>query len=203
LELNPPKEFASYLYDHESSKTPLLSRILGWFSLIVLTIGIYATFYLSGQQMILMSSMSYGGAAVLFCAYVIVKIVKRSPRCSQCGKNMDVVAVRWTPEQFRKIMGYEDGFSGADGNFYTSERSKNTGSSPHCSIWVQLQVWCVCHQCHVYFLKAKHSREQLMSTRSDDEFEQAKHALLTDPNARKQIESAYKAVRYNKITKKD
>lgn len=199
MEPNPPGEFANYRYDHESSKTPFPARVLGWLSLIVLAIAVYATFFLSGEQMILMCSMTYGGFAVLFIAYVIVKIVTRHPRCSQCGKIMDVIAVRWTPDQFRKIQGYEEGFSGADGYLYTTERRKDTGTSPHCSIWVQLQIWCVCHQCCVYFLKAKHSREQLFATRSDEEFEQAKHALLTDPNAREQMELAYKTVRYPKM----
>ncbi len=202
---NPPSELANYRYDQKSSQTPLPTRILGWFALCVFAIAVYSTFFLSGGQMLMMCYVSYGSFIVLFSAYVIVKIVTRHSRCSQCRQSMDVIDVKWTPEQWQQIQGYEqlDSLSGADGYLYTTERKKETGRSPYCSIWVQLQQWCACHQCRVYFLKAQHSRKKLFSTRSDDEFEQAKHLLLTDPNAGEKMESAYEKIFQERQKKKE
>lgn len=191
---NPPWELEQYQYDRKSSQTPLLARVLGWLSLLVFAISVYSTFFLSDEQMIMMCYILYGGFIVLFSAYVVVKIVKRHPRCSQCRQIMDVIEVKWTPDQWQQIQGYEQvgSVTGADGYLYTTEREKKSGSAPRCSIWAQLQLWCVCHQCRVYFLQAQHSRKMLFSTRSDDEFEHAKHLLLTDPNASEQMELTYK-----------
>ncbi|MCP4399402.1 MAG: hypothetical protein GY801_19145 [bacterium] len=190
---NSPAELENYRYDQESSQTPLSARVLGWLALVAFAVAVYSTFFLSGEQMILMCYVSYGGFAVLFSAYAIVKIVTRHSRCSQCRQIMDVIDVKWTPDQWQQIQGYEQvgSLNGADGYLYTIDREKETGRAPHCSIWVQLQQWCACHQCRVYFLKAQHSRKRIFSTRSDDEFEQAKHVLLTDPKASDKMELAY------------
>ncbi|MCP4399404.1 MAG: hypothetical protein GY801_19155 [bacterium] len=55
----------------------------------------------------MMCYVSYGSFAVLFSAYVIVKIVTRHPRCSQCRRIMNDVDVQWTPNQWQEIQGYE------------------------------------------------------------------------------------------------
>jgi hypothetical protein len=201
---NPPSELENYRYDQESSKTPFPARVLGWLSLVVFAIAVYSKFFLSGEQMITMSYISYGGFAMLFSAYVVVKIVTRHARCSQCRRIMDVIDVQWTPEQWQQIQGYEQvgSMTGADGYLYTIDREKETGSAPRCSIWAQLQEWCACHQCRVYILKAQHSRRMVFSTRSDDEFEQAKHALLTDPNTRERMESANEKILQERLGKR-
>ena len=192
---NPPSELEQYQYDRTSSQTPLPARVLGWLSLVAFAIAVYSTFFLSGEQMIMMCIVSYAGFIILFGAYFIVKFVTRRSRCNLCQQNMDVIDVQWTPDQWQQIQGYEQigSVTGADGYLYTTDREKETGRAPYCSIWAQLQQWCACHQCRRYFLKAQHSRKRIFSTRSDDKFEQAKHALLTDPNAREKMESAYEA----------
>jgi hypothetical protein len=202
---NPPSELENYRYDQESSRTPLPARVLGWLALFVFAIAMYSTFFLSGEQMILMCYVSYGGFIVLFSAYVIVKIVTRHTRCDRCRQVMDVIDVPWTAEQWQQIQGYEmvGGLTGADGCLYAIEKTQKSGYTPYWSIWVQLQQWCVCHQCRVYFLKAQHSRKMLFSTRSDDKFEQAKHALLTEPNARENMEAAYEKRLQERLKKKE
>ena len=85
-----------------------------------------------------------------------------------------------------------DALTGADGYLYVTERRKQSGSMPFCSIWSQLQIWCACHNCRRYFLKARHSRRQVFATRDDDEFDMAKHLLLSDPAAGQAIEAAHK-----------
>jgi hypothetical protein len=194
-----------YRYDQESSQTPLLVRVLGWLSLFVFAIALYSTFFLSGERMVLMCSISYGGFVILFSAYVVAKIMTRHSRCSQCRQIMDVIDVQWTPDQWQQIQGYEQigSVTGADGYLYTTDREKETGSAPRCSIWVQLQQWCACHQCRVYFLKAQHSRKMLFSTRSDDEFEHAKQLLLTEPTAREQMEAAYEERLQERLKKRE
>lgn len=202
---NPPPELANYRYDHDLSHSPLPVRILGWLALVVFAVAVYSTFFLSGEQMVLMCYMSYGGFAVLFSAYFIGKIMTRHARCDRCGQVMDVIDVPWTTEQWQQIQGYEmvGGLTGADGCLYAIDREKETGRAPYCSIWVQLQEWCACHQCHVYFLKAQHSRKKLFSTRSDDEFEHAKQLLLTDPDARENMEAAYEKRFQERLKKKE
>lgn len=192
---NPPSELENYRYDRESSQTPLPARVLGWLSLFVFAIAVYSTFFVSGEQMITMCSVSYVGFAVLFSAYVIVKIVTRHSRCSQCRQIMDVIDVQWTPDQWQQIQGYElmGSVTGADGYLYTIEREKKAGST-HYFIHAHFQEWCACHQCRLYFLKAQYWQKRLFATCSEDEFERAKHALLTDPNARAQMEAAYEAI---------
>ncbi len=101
---NPPSELANYRYDQKSSQTPLPARILGWFALFVFAIAVYSTFFLSGEQMIMMCYVSYGSFIVLFSAYVIVKIVTRHSRCSQCRQSMDIIDVKWTPEQWIRLV---------------------------------------------------------------------------------------------------
>jgi hypothetical protein len=189
---NPPSELENYRYDQESSQTPLPVRVLGWLSLFVFAVAVYSTFFLSGEQMIMMCSMSYGGFAVLFSAYIIGKIVTRHSRCSQCRRIMDDIDVQWTPDQWQQIQGYEliGSVTGADGKLYTIEREKKAGSTTYF-IYAHFQQWCVCHQCRLYFLKAQYWQKRLFSTIDEDEFERARHSLLTDPNARTHMEAAY------------
>lgn len=190
---NPPSELENYQYDRKSSQTPLPARVLGWLSLLAFVIAVYSSIFLSGEQMIIMCYFSYGGFIILFSAYFIVKILKRHSRCSQCRQIMDVIDVKWTPDQWQQIQGYEllGGFSGADGNLYTTEREKKAGYTTYF-IHAHLQQWCACHQCCLYFLKAQYWRKMLFSTVLEDEFEQAKHLLLTDIKASEKMELAYK-----------
>ena len=189
---NPPSELEHYRYDRTSSQTPVLARVLGWLSLLAFVIAVYSTFFLSGEQMIMMCYISYGGFLILFSAYVFVKIVKRHARCHQCQQIMDVIDVQWTPDQWQQIQGYElmGSIIGADGKLYTIEKEKKAGST-HYFIYAHFQQWCACHQCQVYFLKAQYWQKMLFTTIREDEFEHAKHSLLTDPNARENMEAAY------------
>ena len=188
---NPPAELGSYQYDEKASKTPLLARVLGWLSVLAFLAAVYVSVFLKDLQMM---KNSYIGFGVLFIGYVIVKIIKRNTRCSQCGQTMNIVDVKWTPQQWKEIQGYEliDGFEGADGNLYTIEKEK-TRTSTHYFIHGHIQQWCACHACHLYFLKKQYWQQMLFSSIYEDEFEQAKHAVLTDPHASEKMLAAYQA----------
>ena len=192
---NPPLELEKYQYDHKSSQLPLYIRVLGWLSLLLFVAGIYAFVFLSNERMIMMCYIFYGAFITLFITYIIARMLRRHSRCSKCQQIMDVIDVKWTPDQWQQIQGYEqlDSLNGADGYLYTTDIRKETGSAPYCTIWVQLQIWCACHQCRLYFLKAQHSRRQIFASRNDDKFEKAKRLLLTLPNACEELEAAYKA----------
>ena len=146
------------------------------------------------QQYIHLSFYRNRGRLLQFRLYIIVKILKRHFRCSRCQQIMDVIDVKWTPEQWQLIQGYEllENFKGADGNLYTTEREKSAGST-HYFIHAHIQRWYACHQCYLYFLNAKYLRESLLSTLYKDEFEQAKRSLLSDPEASEKMDLAYKA----------
>lgn len=201
---NPPSELANYRYDQELSHPPLPARILGWLSLVAFAIAAYSTIFLSGEQMIMMRYIFYGGFLVLFSAYVIVKILKRHPRCQQCQQIMDVIDVPWTPDEWQQIQGYEllGSITGADGNLYSIEKEKKAGYFNYF-IYAYFQQWCACHQCRVYFLKAQYWRKRFLTTILEDEFEQARHALLTEPNALENIESAYEEILQERLKKKE
>lgn len=157
---NPPSELEHYHYDRKSSQTPLPALVLGWLSLFVFVIAVYSSIFLSGEQMIMMCYVSYGGFIILFSAYVIVKIVKRHSHCRQCRQIMDVIDVQWPPDQWQQIQGYKlmGSVKGADGKLYSIERDKKAGSI-HYVIYAHFQQWCACHQCCGYFLKARYWRK--------------------------------------------
>jgi hypothetical protein len=106
---------------------------------------------------------------------------------------MDIIDVQWTPDQWQQIQRYElmGSIEGADGNLYTIEKEKKAGST-HYFMYAHFQQWCACHQCRVYFLKAQYWQKMLFSTVLENEFEQARHSLLTDPGTREKMELAYK-----------
>lgn len=116
---------------------------------------------------------------------------------------MDVINAQWTPDQWQQIQGYKllEGFSGADGKLYSIGKDKKAGYTTY-SMYVHFQEWRACHQCRVYFLKAQYWQKRLFSTISEDEFEQARQALLTEPNARENIESAYEKRLQERLKKK-
>ncbi len=190
---NPPSKLEQYQYDQKSSHSPVSVRVLGWLSLSAFVIAVSSSIFLSGEQMTMMYYLLYGGFIILFSAYVIVRIVKRHPRCSQCQQIMDVIDVKWTPDQWQQTQGYElmGSVKGADGNLYTIEREKKAGSTNYF-IYAHFQQWCACHRCCVYFLKTQYWQKRLFSTVLEDEFEQAKHSLLTDLNASEKMELAHK-----------
>ena len=193
MKLNPPSELENYQYDQKSaSRSSLLSRVLGWLSVLSFVAAVYSFIFLPEEKLITMSS--FVGFIVLFSLYIICKILKRHFRCSRCQQIMDVIDVKWTPDQWQQIQGYElfENFRGADGNLYTTEREKSAGST-HYFIHAHIQRWYACHQCRLYFLNAKYLRESLLSTLYKDEFEQAKHSLLSDPEASEKMDLAYKA----------
>jgi hypothetical protein len=193
MKLNPPSELQNYQYEQKSaSRSSLLSRVLGWLSVLSFAGAVYSFIFLPEERVITVSSIV--GFIVLFSLYIIVKILKRHFRCSQCQQIMDVIDVKWTPEEWKQIQGYElfENFKGADGNLYTTEREKSAGST-HYFIHAHIQRWYACHQCRLYFLNARYLRETLLSTIYEDEFEEAKRSLLSDPEANKKIEAAYKA----------
>ena len=193
MKLNPPSELQNYQYDQKSaSRSSLLSRVLGWLSVLSFVAAVYSFIFLPEQGPI--TAISFVGFIVLCSLYIIVKILKRHFRCSRCQQIMDVIDVKWTPEQWQLIQGYEllENFKGADGNLYTTEREKSAGST-HYFIHAHIQRWYACHQCYLYFLNAKYLRESLLSTLYKDEFEQAKRSLLSDPEASEKMDLAYKA----------
>jgi len=193
MKLNPPSELENYQYDQKSaSRSSLLSRVLGWLSVLSFVAAVYSFIFLPEEKLITMSS--FVGFIVLFSLYIICKILKRHFRCSRCQQIMDVIDVKWTPDQWQQIQGYElfENFRGADGNLYTTEREKSAGST-HYFIHAHIQRWYACHQCYLYFLNAKYLRETLLSTLYKDEFEQAKRSLLSDPEASEKMDLAYKA----------
>ena len=193
MKLNPPSELGNYQYDQKSaSRSSLLSRVLGWLSVLLFFGAVYSFIFLPEQGLI--TAISFVGFIVLCSVYIIVKILKRHFRCSRCQQIMDVIDMKWTPEQWKQIQGYElfENFKGADGNLYTTEREKSAGST-HYFIHAHIQRWYACHQCCLYFLNAKYLRETLLSTIYEDEFEEAKRSLLSDPEASKKMDLAYKA----------
>ena len=193
MKLNPPSDLQNYQYDQKSaSRSSLLSRVLGWLSLLLFAGAVYSFIFLPDERVI--TVISIVGFIVLCTLYIIVKILKRHFRCSQCQQIMDVIDVKWTPEEWKQVQGYElfENFKGADGNLYTTEREKSAGST-HYFIHAHLQRWYACHQCGLYFLNAKYLREMVLSTIYEDEFEEAKQSLLADPEASKKIDEAYKA----------
>lgn len=191
---NPPPELSEYQYDKKSAGSPLHVRVLGWLCLAMFVAAVCVTVLLSAEQKVRMTKITYSGFVLLFMAYVAVKIPSLRAKCGKCGQKMKDVEVKWTPDDWQEIQGYEqiDSLNGADGFLYVTEMRKETGKAPFCSIWAQLQVWCACHKCRLYFLKAKHSRRQVFASRDTDEFEKAKELLRTVPTAGDEIESAYK-----------
>lgn len=194
INLKPPSEMDSYQYDPAIGRSPLPVLVLGWLSFVAFLLAVLASVFLRDDEKVTSCAVSYAVFIVLFIAYVIAKVLTRQPRCSRCKQVMDVMEVKWTPEEWLEVQKYEmiDALSGADGYLYATERRKETGSLPFCSIWAQLQIWCACHNCRRYFLKARHSRRQVFATPDDEEFDRVKHSLLSDPGAGEAIESAYK-----------
>lgn len=200
MKLNPPSELQSYQYDQKSaSRSSFLHRVLGWLSVLLFAGAVYSFIFLPEKRLI--TVISFVGFMVLCSVYIIVKILKRHFRCSRCQQIMDVIDVKWTPEQWQLIQGYEllENFKGADGNLYTTEREKEAGST-HYFIHAHMQRWYACHQCQLYFLNARYLRETLLSTIYEDEFEKAKQSLLSDPEASKKMEAAYKARLQGRLT---
>lgn len=192
MKLNPPSKLENYKYDQlAASRSSMLSRVFGWLSLISFVTAVCFIIFLQEKKLIILSLCV--GFMILFSLYVIFKILRRHLRCRQCQQIMDVIDVKWTPEQWQQIQDYKlmGSFKGADGNLYTTEREKRSGST-HYFIHTHSQRWYVCHQCGLYFLNAKYLKEMLFSTVLKEEFEQAKHSLLTDLKASEKMELAYK-----------
>lgn len=190
----PPPELEDYQNDQASAKSPLPVVMLGWLSLLAFVLAVLSSVFLSGDQKVKACQASYSVFIVLFIAYVVVKILKRHSRCSRCGQIMDTIDAKWTPDEWLATLKHEmiDAVTGADGYLYTTETTRDSGSLPRHSIWAQLQVWCACHKCRRYFLKALHSRRQVLATRDTDEFDKARDLLIRDPKAGEAIESAYR-----------
>lgn len=192
MKMNPPVEIADYQYDEKGeSRSALLPRVLGWLSFLFLVAAVGSFFFF--QEVRQMRMISIVGFIVLFVSYFIFKVKKRSQWCNQCRQDMEIIDVKWTPEQWKQVQGYEllGSFKGADGNLYTIEKQKRGGSTTYF-IHSHIQSWTVCHQCRTYFLNAKYMREMLFSTIDKEEFEQAKQLLLSDPKASENMELAYK-----------
>jgi len=117
---------------------------------------------------------------------------------------MDVIDVQWAPEEWQQIQGYEllGWFSGADDKLYSIGKDKKAGYTNY-SMYAHFQQWCACHQCRVYFLKAQYWQKTFLTTILEDEFEQARYALLTEPNALENIESAYEQILQERLKKKE
>ena len=174
MKLNPPPEFTNYTYDKKAaSRSSLLSRLFGWLSFISLASAVCLFIFLPEKKPIILSC--FVGFMILFLLYIISKILKRGIRCSQCQQRMNIIDVKWTPEQWKQIQGYElmDSFKGADGYLYNIDKEKQPGST-HYFIHAHLQRWIACHQCRVYFLNAKYMREMIFSTIYEKDFKQAK-----------------------------
>ncbi|MFC2140439.1 hypothetical protein ACFLQ1_01805 [Candidatus Auribacterota bacterium] len=192
MKLNPPSEFKNYQYDQTSaSRASLLTRIFGWLSLLSFATAMYAIIFLPNDKHLM---LYWIGFMMLFSVYVILKILKRHFKCSQCQKVMDVIYVKWTPEEWQEIQKYElmESFKGADGNLYTTERESHRGGSTHYFIHAHSQRWYVCYECRLYFLNTEYLSERIFTTILKDEFEQTKHLLLTDVKAIEKMELAYK-----------
>jgi hypothetical protein len=193
MKLNQPPELQNYRYDKKAeSRSSLLPRIVGWLTFLSFLFAVYSFIYLKENKSIMMGSIA--GFMVLFVLYVIVKILKRRIRCSQCNQNMDVISIKYTPNQWQQYQGYKliDSFTGADGNLYSTDIEKRKGYATHYFIHSHLHRWYACHQCRSYFLNAKYLRETILSTLSKDEFEKTKNSLVSDPKASEKIELAYK-----------
>jgi len=202
---NPPTELEGYQLDEMSGKSPLVVRVLGWLCLAMFVAAVCVTVFLSTEQKVKMTKITYSGFVVLFTAYIAAKIPSLRAKCGKCRQRMEEIEVKWSPEDWQKIQGYEqvDSLNGADGCLYVTEMRKETGKPLHCSIWAQLQVWAVCRKCRRYFLKAKHSRRQVFAGNDADEFEKAKELLRTVPTAGEEIEAAYKKAWDNALGRND
>jgi hypothetical protein len=191
MKLNPPAELASYTYDPKaSSRSAMLPRVFGWLSFLLLLGAISSFIFLAEQQAIKLSLVT--AFFILFVIYVILKIKKRRLLCTQCQKNVEVVDVKWTPEEWQQKQGYEliGGFTGADGNLYSIETLRRPGSITYF-IHSHSQRWYVCHACRLYFLGARYLRGTVFSSIREEEFEEAKNSILTDPKASEKMEAAY------------
>lgn len=192
MKLNPPSELENYQYDQKSaSRSSLPSRVLGWLLALSFIASVCSFFFLREEKLITMSAFAV--FMMLFVLYFIYRIIKRDFRCSRCRQIMDVLDVKWSPEQWQQIQGYEliESFKGADGNVYTTEREKRGGSTTYF-IHAHIQRWYACHQCCLYFLNAEYLQEMILSTIIKEDFDQAKESLLTDPEASKKMDLAYK-----------
>ena len=189
---NPPAELADYTYDPKAaSRSSLLPRVFGWLSFLTLIGTVLSFIFLTENRMISLSLTT--GFFILFVIYVILKIMRRRLPCTQCRKNMEVINVKWTPEEWQQKQGYEliGGFTGADGNLYSTDTERRGGSITHYFIHSHSQRWYICHACRLYFLGARYLREMVFSSIRKEEFEEAKNSILTDPKAGEKIESAY------------
>lgn len=192
MKFDPPSELKNYKNDKKAaSKSSLPVRVLGWLSLLSFGTAVCFIFTLQGKKPIIMSSCI--GFIVLFSLYIFFKIAKRQILCNQCRRIMDTIVKSWTPDEWKKIQGYDllKSFKGADGKLYTTEREKQGGSTTYF-IHAHIQRWYACRQCNVYFLNAKYSQEMIFSTIIKEDFEQAKQSLLTDIKASEKMKLAYK-----------
>ena len=191
MKLNPPAELAGYTYDEKAaSRSSLLPRVFGWITFLSF-VGIVLSFIFLPEKKPISLSLCVA-FFVLLVLYIILKVKKRRLPCQQCRNTMDVLDVKWTPEEWQHKQGYEliGSFTGADGNLYTAEKEKKAGST-HYFIHAHFQRWYVCHPCRSYFLNAKYLRGTLFSTIDGKEFEEAKNSVLSDPKAGDKMEAAY------------
>jgi hypothetical protein len=192
MKLNPPAALADYTYDGKAaSRSSAPARIVGWLAFLSLIGTVLAFIFLTENKLLILGLSTI--FFILFVVYVIFKISKRRLQCTQCGQNMEIIDVSWTPEEWEQKQGYKmiDGFKGADGNLYTVEKEKRSGST-HYFLHAHHQSWYACHQCRLYFLKARYWRETLFSSINNEMFEQAKKSLLTDPKASDKMKAAYR-----------
>ncbi|MBN1782921.1 hypothetical protein JW948_17440 [bacterium] len=192
MRINPPPELSDYRYDEEAgSRSALLPRIIGWLSFLCLSAAVAALFFLKSGKTAVMGL--FFGFMVLFTVYIVLKVAKGRARCSRCGRPMEMLDVQYTHEQWKQVMQYDlvGGYRGADGFLYSDDKERRSGSAPHYMIHAHLQTWSACHECRRTFLKTKYWRETPFTTIDENEYQEAKRSVLSDPGARDKMLKAY------------
>lgn len=191
LKPNPPSELNGYRCDPKAaSQAAFLPRLFGWLAFISFVVLVAAILFRPDKKPIVTGL--FAGFIVLFSVYIVFKILKRKLICNQCQQPMQVIDVKWSPEEWKQIQQYEllANFKGADGKLYTIEKEKRSGST-HYFIHAHIQRWYACHHCKLYFLGAPYYQEMLFSSIYEDEFKEAKQAVLSDPQASEKMKQAY------------
>lgn len=188
---NPPSELNGYQFDPKAaSQAALLPRLFGWLTVVSFLVMVGVFIFQPEKKPIVMGL--FVGFIILFGVYIFIKIFKRKLQCNRCNQPMQVIDVKWSPEEWKRVQKYEllDNFKGADGKLYTIEKEKRSGST-HYFIHAHMQRWYACHHCRLYFLDAPYFQEMLFSSIYEEEFKEARQAVLSDPHASEKMKQAY------------
>ena len=133
MQLNPPPELRGCALDKKAaSRSSLAPRLIGWLSFLILVSGVICVIFFPDKRSML--PLLFLIFFVLFLLYVILKFRRRTISCGRCGQPMAVLDVKWTPEQWKSVQGYDliDGFRGADGSLYSTDIDRKGGIRPLC-----------------------------------------------------------------------